>query len=76
MARIPACVTCVIQYVETLFQVGNTHSFRYFGINLLNDDDETCYPYRGGIIMIWKANKSSFLEYSSHSLSFHVNRQF
>ena len=65
-----------IHYVVALSKVGNMHSFRYFGINLLNGDNVTCYPYRGGLIMIWKADKSTFLECYSHSFSFQVNRQF
>ena len=59
--------TFVVQYAWTLSEVGNTHSFRYFGTNLLNQDNVTCNPYRGGLIMNWKANISSFLKYSSHS---------
>ena len=51
-ARIHA--TFVIQYVGTLFKVGNTHSFRYFGISLLNEDSVTCYPDRG---RIWWSGK-------------------
>ena len=59
--------TFVVQYAWMLSEVGNTHSLRYFGTNLLNQDNVTCNPYRGGLIMNWKANISSFLKYCSHS---------
>ena len=58
--------TFVIQKAWTLSKVGNTHSFRYFGSKPLNDDNVICNPFRGELMMIWKADKSWFLEYSSH----------
>ena len=67
------CNFCCSEYAWTLSEVGNTHSFWYFGTNLRNQDNVTCNSYRGRVIMNWKANESSFLKYSSHSLSFRVN---